>query len=314
MMCVAGLLTDTGILSGDPLLGPLILTLRVTDRGAAPRGQDGLNRSPRRSLAVRLVATNRRAVRPDRGPEQGPTTVAHDKRTPLMRASKMTKVTTALKTRAKAQSLRATANALDAAPVTDPLASEFMRHDAAQLETGTASALALDNPPAVGAGGELVPAGDQIARGTNFINTVERPDAVAAEASMDRLRLADDGIQCVAMAVDAAETIQARNSIEKMLAHQLAAAHKLAMTFAGKARQLVEDEGGPYQQDGIYVVEAARVANSSARMMDAFQKGALALHKLRTGGKQTVTVQHVNVNDGGQAVVTGGIKAGGGDD
>ena len=131
---------------------------------------------------------------------------------------------------------------------------------------------------------------------------------------MDRLKLADDGIQCVALAVDAAETIQARNSIEKMMAHQLAAAHKLAMTFAAKARELVENEGGPYQQDGIYVVEAARVANSSARMMDAFQKGALALHKLRTGGKQTVTVQHVNVNDGGRAVVTGGLSAGGGDD
>jgi hypothetical protein len=46
-------------------------------------------------------------------------------------------------------------------------------------------------------------------------------------------------------------------------------------------------------------------------MMDAFQKGTLALHKLRTGGTQTVTVQHVNVSDGGRAVVTGGINAGG---
>lgn len=75
------------------------------------------------------------------------------------------------------------------------------------------------------------------------------------------------------------------------MAHQLAAAHKLAMTFAGKARDLVEHDGGPYQYDGVYAVEAARVSNSSARMMDAFHKGALALHKLRTGGKQTVTVQ-----------------------
>jgi hypothetical protein len=226
----------------------------------------------------------------------------------------MSKAIKAIHEAAQAQSLRVSADALETTPASDPLGAEFICYDAAELETSAASALALDNPPAVGAGGELIPAGDQIARGANFIDTVGHPDAVAAEASMDRLKLADDGIQCVAMAVDAAETIQARNSIEKMLAHQLAAAHKLAMTFAGKARQLVEDEGGPYQQDGIYVVEAARVANSSARMMDAFQKGALALHKLRTGGKQTVTVQHVNVNDGGQAVVTGGLSAGGGDD
>ena len=55
------------------------------------------------------------------------------------------------------------------------------------------------------------------------------------------------------------------------------------------------------------------MANASAKMMDAFQKGTLALHKLRTGGTQTVTVQHVNVSDGGQAVVTGGFSSGGGD-
>jgi hypothetical protein len=146
-----------------------------------------------------------------------------------------------------------------------------------------------------------------VKRGVNLIDTVERPDAITAEASMDRLKLADDGIDCVAMAIDAAETIQAANSIEKMMAHQLAAAHKLAMTFAGKANSLIDDKSSNRQrQDGAYVVEAARVANSSARMMDAFQKGTLALHKLRTGGKQVVTVQHVNVNDGGQAVVTGG--------
>ena len=35
-----------------------------------------------------------------------------------------------------------------------------------------------------------------------------------------------------------------------------------------------------------------------------------ALRKHRTGGKQTVTVQHVNVSDGGQAIV-GNVQAGG---
>jgi len=49
-------------------------------------------------------------------------------------------------------------------------------------------------------------------------------------------------------------------------------------------------------------------------MMDAYQKGVLALHKLRTGGKQIVMVQHVNVGDGGRAVVTGGINKGGSDE
>ena len=154
-----------------------------------------------------------------------------------------------------------------------------MRYDAAQLEKGAAAALALNTKPSIGMGGELVPENDQRKRGANFIDAVERPDAVTAEASLDRLKLA--------------------------------AAHKLAMTFAGKAKSLIEEEGGSWQrQDTACAAEAARVANSAARMMDAFQKGTLALHKLRTGGKQVVTVQHVNVTDGGQALVTGGISTG----
>jgi hypothetical protein len=130
---------------------------------------------------------------------------------------------------------------------------------------------------------------------------------------MDRLKLADE-VQCVSLAVDTAETIQAKNSIEKMIAHQLAAAHKLAMTLAGKAQNLIEEDGsGWHRPPTVYATEASRVANASAKMMDAFQKGTLALHKLRTGGTQTVTVQHVNVSDGGQAVVTGGFSRGGSD-
>ena len=223
----------------------------------------------------------------------------------------MSKACKAAMERAEAQSLRSAIDRIVAGSIPDPLTADFMRYDAAQLEKVAATALALDTKPSIGTGGELVPENDQRKRGANFIDTVERPDAITAEASMDRLKLADGGIECIALAVDAAETIQAANSIEKMMAHQLAAAHKLAMTFAGKAKSLIEDEGGNWQrQDTACAAEAARVANSAARMMDAFQKGTLALHKLKTGGKQVVTVQHVNVTDGGQALVTGGISTG----
>ena len=217
--------------------------------------------------------------------------------------------------RAEAQTLRSTADGIDASSTPDPLAARFMRDDAAILEQAAADALTLDTPPPVGAGGELVPAGDQIKDGGgNFVDMVEQPDAVTAKASMDRLKLADE-VHCVPLAVDTAETIQAKDSIEKMLSHQLAAAHKLAMTLAGQARKHTEQVGdGIYASDLMHVDHAAKMANSSARMMDAFQKGVLALHKLRTGGKQVVTVQHVNVSDGGQAVVTGGINQGGSDE
>jgi hypothetical protein len=47
-------------------------------------------------------------------------------------------------------------------------------------------------------------------------------------------------------------------------------------------------------------------------MQATIHDGALTLQKLKTGGRQTVVVQHVQVNDGGQAVVAG--RVGGGQD
>lgn len=45
-------------------------------------------------------------------------------------------------------------------------------------------------------------------------------------------------------------------------------------------------------------------------MNTSFQQGMLTLQKMRTGGRQVVTVQHVQVNNGGQAVVAGQIGQG----
>ena len=187
-----------------------------------------------------------------------------------------------------------------------------MRLDADSLEDEAKNSLQINEKdlPEVGAGGELTITKEQEIEAPKLINTVDKPDNITAEASRDRLQLTVDA-DCTGMALDAAETIQAENSLEKMLAHQLAIAHKLAMTFGKKAlTYLNKPAQGPYDQSTLYAVEAARVANASARMMDVYQKGVLALSKVRTGGQQTVTVQHVNVTDGGQAVVTGALKTG----
>ena len=58
-------------------------------------------------------------------------------------------------------------------------------------------------------------------------------------------------------------------------------------------------------------VELARLTNASARMMQVYQEALLALQRFRTGGKQTVVVQYVQVKNGGQAVVTGNMKTAG---
>jgi hypothetical protein len=115
------------------------------------------------------------------------------------------------------------------------------------------------------------------------------------------------------LAADTAQTIQAGDTLEKMLAHQLAAAHALAMKLAGRAmahtNSAAHDRFGPVRRE-YHAVEAARAANAAARMMTVFQEGLTSLTKLRSGGAQRVVVQHVTVGGGGQAIVAGQVSAG----
>ena len=94
------------------------------------------------------------------------------------------------------------------------------------------------------------------------------------------------------MALDAVNTIQAENSLEKMLAHQLAAAHKATMEMIGSVV--------PHSRDAA--IQNRRL-NAAARCMTAYQQGLLTLRKLRLGGHQRISVQHIQVSNGGQAIV-----------
>ena len=93
------------------------------------------------------------------------------------------------------------------------------------------------------------------------------------------------------LALDAANSIQSSNSLEKMLAHQMATAHKLAMQLMGQVC---------FEQDAT--VQAKRL-NAAARCMAVYQQGLLALQKVRQNGQQRITVQYVNVSNGSQAVI-----------
>lgn len=154
--------------------------------------------------------------------------------------------------------------------------------------------------------------GSEMAIGTKamrpFVDTVrERPDMLAVDASRQRMELADKA-NALTLSVDAATTIQAANSLEKMLAHQMAAAHTMAMELQAEARELM----GHYKRTGhihqSLNIEAGRMLNASARMMETYQHGMLTLQRVRNGGQQTVVVQHVNVGDGGRAMVAGQVK------
>jgi hypothetical protein len=130
---------------------------------------------------------------------------------------------------------------------------------------------------------------------------------LAGDASRHRMELADKA-EVLTLAVDAAATIQAANSLEKMLMHQMAAAHAMAMRTQAQARELMESFKRSDYAFQHLSIEAGRMMNASARMMESFQHGTLTLTKVRSGGQQIVVVQHVNVGDGGRAMVAGEVK------
>ena len=127
---------------------------------------------------------------------------------------------------------------------------------------------------------------------------VNGDDQASLDASAHRIGLLTRmGNDCVAMAIDAATSIKAENSLEKMLAHQLAVAHKSALEVTDKAF---------FEEDAS---EKVKLLNLAARLMDTFQRGLLTFQRLRTGGEQRVIVQHLNLEGGAQAVI-GNVKAG----
>lgn len=96
------------------------------------------------------------------------------------------------------------------------------------------------------------------------------------------------------------KSVQPKDEIEAMLASQMAAVHMATMTFA---RRLAHVESIP-QQDS-----AERAFNKLAR---TFTTQMEALNRYRGKGQQKMTVEHVHVHEGGQAIVgnvEGGLKA-----
>lgn len=95
--------------------------------------------------------------------------------------------------------------------------------------------------------------------------------------------------------------IAPRDEVEAMLAAQMAAIHMASMTFVRRLNH-VETLA---QQDS-----AERALNKLTR---TFASQVEALKRYRTGGEQKVTVEHVHVHAGGQAIV-GHVQHGGGEE
>jgi hypothetical protein len=85
--------------------------------------------------------------------------------------------------------------------------------------------------------------------------------------------------------------IRPQSPLEGMVAAQMVTAHTLAMNFAQRA----------IKGDHIDHIDAN--VKRVAKLMGAFAKHMETLQKFRSNGQQTIQVQHVQVNEGGQAIV-----------
>src|SRR5499427_1660163 len=118
-----------------------------------------------------------------------------------------------------------------------------------------------------------------------------------ANASLFQLQrsaqLPFSGISELAMNASLAliEAAAPQNEIEGALAVQMACAHSAAIAVLAR-----------FGSCGGYASSVA-LASAAARLMRAFSAQVEALRRLRHGGNQYVRVEHVHVNDQGQAVI-----------
>lgn len=146
-------------------------------------------------------------------------------------------------------------------------------------------------------GGEVLPANPIIR------NTLQDPDTCAVDASIDRTALLQRA-GALETGLDAAQSIDARNSLEKMLAHQLATCHIAAMRIFAEAAE----NPNPYRHEEQQIM--VKKLNMAARLVETYQKGMDTLTRTRTAGKQTIEVKQIHVN-GGQNVITDTVTTGG---
>jgi hypothetical protein len=177
------------------------------------------------------------------------------------------------------------------APAYDPVRRDFELALADSMEQEAADLLMPPEPLQKGLGGEIIPAVDGL---PGLESTLKEPDLVNAEASRQRAHLLERA-GALELGIEAAEEAKAKGAMQKMISHQMAAAHRRALTLMAESEKA---------QDPHVACMKARTA---AKLVDAFSRAALTLQRLQTGASQVVQVQHVQVH--GSAIIgMGGSK------
>jgi porphobilinogen deaminase len=180
------------------------------------------------------------------------------------------------------------------------VASAQGRHMVGYYNAQTEELMQPESLPVI-AHGEVLPQGDTTAA---FVikDTLEDPDTPAVDASEERVSLLLEA-GALEIGIDAATSIQARNSFEKMLAHQMAVCHTNGMKLMAEA---MAAHPGDLTAQSLQI----KKINLAARLMDSFQKGMDTLTRTRTAGRQTIVVKQVHVT-GGQNIISDQVTTGG---
>jgi hypothetical protein len=179
---------------------------------------------------------------------------------------------------------------------------------AEQAKKKAVEMLSLDNPLELTTGNEALPPEVADPKEDDFYGIRETlksgADFINLDASSARLELLSD-LNCLDMGIDAAQSINARNSLEKMLIHQAAACHSMSMSLLFQAQERSYKRYNRLDADKKNTDLQIKLIATSARLMDTYYRALQTFQKLRTGGQQIVTVQHVNVSGESQAIVAG---------
>ena len=192
----------------------------------------------------------------------------------------MGNVRKALKMQRDAQRRRALA------PDYDPVRRDFDLGLADEMDREAQALLTPPEPLQTGLGGEIVPPVEDGLPGLEL--TLQRADLLNLEASVQRSSLIERA-GVLELGIETAKDTRAEGAVQKMISHQMAAAHKRAMNLLAESQEAKD------------VDVACKKARTAAKMMDAFSRAALTLQRLQTGASQVVQVQHVQVN--GPAVI-----------
>jgi len=101
--------------------------------------------------------------------------------------------------------------------------------------------------------------------------------------------------------IEALLALKPRDEVEGMLISRILVLHNQYMEFMRRA-------SGPTQTTAGVDMNI----NRATKLMRAYDNALESLSRYRRKGQQQITVQHVNVSDGGQAII-GSVEAGGGD-